>query len=391
LFKRARFQFGSLRTKKRANGPDAWEFRFYEDTGGKRIRRYITVGRASQYPTAAAARKAVQALLLKINSDAPQRALVGLTLGTLMDRYIQEELPERYSTRVSYLSLLNRHIKPKWGDIPLDRVKAMVAEDWLKQLDLAPKTKAHIRSLMHLLFRCAERWELMETGRNPIALVRVKNCTKRLKRPRVLTVEEFYKLLPFLREPYRTMVITAQCLGLRVSEIVALRWSDFDFERLTLLVERSAVKARVDEVKTEYSRDEVPLHPDLAHILLEWRERAPFRGDTDWVFGSPITGKPYYQEHIQKAHLREAGKKAGLGAEIGWHTFRHSYRSWLDETGAPMKVQQELMRHASIQTTMNVYGQAMLKSKREANSKVVEMALRGAPLPREVAPAIAAR
>jgi integrase len=73
------------------------------------------------------------------------------------------------------------------------------------------------------------------------------------------------------------MVITAQCLGLRVSEIVALRWSDFDFERLTLLVERSAVKARVDEVKTEYSRDEVPLHPDLARILLEWRERALWR------------------------------------------------------------------------------------------------------------------
>jgi integrase len=116
------------------------------------------VGTASQYPTAAAARKAVQALLLKINSDAPQRALVGLALGTLIDRYIQEELPERYSTRVSYLSALNRHIKPKWGDIPLDRVKAMVAEDWLKQLELAPKTKAHIRSLMHLLFRCAERW-----------------------------------------------------------------------------------------------------------------------------------------------------------------------------------------------------------------------------------------
>ena len=67
-----------------------------------------------------------------------------------------------------------------------------------------------------------------------------------------------------------------------------------------------------------------------------------------------------------------------LGLEIGWHTFRHSYRSWLDETGAPMKVQQELMRHASIQTTMNVYGQAMLQRKHEANSKVVEMALRGA-------------
>ena len=67
---------------------------------------------------------------------------------------------------------------------------------------------------------------------------------------------------------------------------------------------------------------------------------------------------------------------AGKLGEIGWHTFRHTYRSWLDETGAPMKVQQELMRHASIQTTMNIYGQAMSSSKREANGKVVEMVLK---------------
>jgi integrase len=67
---------------------------------------------------------------------------------------------------------------------------------------------------------------------------------------------------------------------------------------------------------------------------------------------------------------------AGKLGKIGWHTFRHTYRSWLDETGAPMKVQQEQMRHASIQTTMNIYGQAMSSSKREANGKVVEMVLK---------------
>jgi integrase len=72
---------------------------------------------------------------------------------------------------------------------------------------------------------------------------------------------------------------------------------------------------------------------------------------------------------------KPAGIKLGLGP-IGWHTFRHTYRSWLDETGAPMKVQQELMRHASIQTTMNVYGQAMPESKREANGRVVTMVLK---------------
>ena len=66
--------------------------------------------------------------------------------------------------------------------------------------------------------------------------------------------------------------------------------------------------------------------------------------------------------------------KAGPGV-IGWHTFRHTYRSWLDESGASMKVQQELMRHSSITTTMNIYGAAMDDTKRTANSNLVKMAI----------------
>lgn len=46
----------------------------------------------------------------------------------------------------------------------------MAVEDWLRGLELAPKTKSHIRSLMHTIFQCAERWEL--TDKNPIKLVR---------------------------------------------------------------------------------------------------------------------------------------------------------------------------------------------------------------------------
>ena len=79
----------------------------------------------------------------------------------------------------------------------------------------------------------------------------------------------------------------------------------------------------------------------------------------------------YHQESLNKTQIKRAAALAKLGEGIGWHTFRHTYRSWLDETGAPMKVQQELMRHASIQTTMNVYGRAMTETKRRANSQVV--------------------
>jgi integrase len=54
---------------------------------------------------------------------------------------------------------------------------------------------------------------------------------------------------------------------------------------------------------------------------------------------------------------------------------RHTYRSLLDETGAPVGVQQRLMRHANVSTTMNTYGNAALKAKKTANSKVVQMHL----------------
>jgi integrase len=145
------------------------------------------------------------------------------------------------------------------------------------------------------------------------------------------------------------MVIVAQCLGLRVSEIVALKWGDFDFDNRTLLVQRSSVHCRVDSVKTEYSHDYVPLDSELATVLLTWKEQSLFKQEDDWVFPNPATGKPYWQEEIQKRHITSAAKAVGL-AGIG----------------------------SSIQTTLNVYGQALSSTKRQANSKVVKLVLKPA-------------
>ncbi len=155
---------------------------------------------------------------------------------------------------------------------------------------------------------------------------------------------------------------------------MGLKWCDFDFDGLTLLVQRSIVHGRIGDVKTEYSRDSVPLDPALVQALMQHKERS-FSAPEGWLFANPATGKTYHQEEIQKRHIRKAGIAAKIG-DIGWHTFRHSYRSWLDETGAPITVQKELMRHASIHTTMNIYGKAMTDTKRQAHRKVVEMVLK---------------
>ena len=123
------------------------------------------------------------------------------------------------------------------------------------------------------------------------------------------------------------------------------------------------------------SNDDLPLDSDFARVMLHWKARCPATPE-GWVFPNPETGKPYWQDGVCKDYIQPAGLKAGLGRNIGWHTFRHTYRTWLDSTGAPVSMQRDLMRHASIQTTMNVYGRAtMSEAKRQANSKVVRMVL----------------
>ena len=313
MFVRTRFQCGSLRLRKRERGSDVWEFRYYEtNPEGKRIRQSVILGEQALYRTEDDARKATQALLMRLNDEAPREEMVSPTFGALLDRYIEHELPERHSTRSSHLSNIRKHIRPRWGDQPVNKLKPMAMEQWLRDLPLAPKSKVHIRSLMHLVLKCAERWGIIEIGKNPVTLVRVKNASKRLKRPQILEVGQFFEMLKHLAEPYRTMVMVAQCTGLRISEILGLQWGDFNFEDHTFMVQRSSVGGRIDAVKTEYSKDYVPLDLRLEKLLLLWRSFSTYSKDGDWVFANPQTGKPYHQESLKKRQLRRVAELIGL-------------------------------------------------------------------------------
>jgi len=110
-------------------------------------------------------------------------------------------------------------------------------------------------------------------------------------------------------------------------------------------------------MKTEYSHRPLPLDPDLAKEILRWRDEGPYpdKGLQDFVFRNLNTEQAMWQDSILDRHIKPAAERAKLGV-IGWYTFRHSYRAWLKRTGASMGVQQELMRHANLQTTLGTYG-----------------------------------
>jgi integrase len=146
--------------------------------------------------------------------------------------------------------------------------------------------------------------------------------------------------------------------------------NNIDFNDLTVKSQRSVVGGDVNPTKTEVSESALPLDPDLAEAFLRHRARVVYSGDSDYVFAG-ATGKPPWKDGVLADRLKPAATKAGIG-NIGWRTFRYTYSTLLHSFGATPAVQKELLRHADIRTTLDVYTHAVSEEKREAASKVAQ-------------------
>ena len=214
------------------------------------------------------------------------------------------------------------------------------------------------------------------TQRNPIELVTVKGAAKRNRQPRSLTVEEFRSFAANLSEPFHTIALLSVCLGLRISECLALKWSDVDWLNSKLRVERGSVCQKEDDVKSEESRKQLTIDRELLATLQTRKHATQFPTPDDWIFASSVQlGRlPWYYDQVWRVN-QKAAKAAGIGG-LGTHSLRHTYRAWLDSVGTPVGVQQKLMRHTDVRTTMS-YGDAFTSDMAEAHGKVVSLALNG--------------
>jgi len=114
------------------------------------------------------------------------------------------------------------------------------------------------------------------------------------------------------------------------------------------------------------------IDPELLALLKAWKQNSQFSADGDWLFASPAqVGRWTLVLSTRVARVPQSGD---LG-KLPTHTLRHSYRSWLDSVGTPIAVQQKLMRHTDIRTTMNLYGDVVTDEMAQAHFKVVGLAL----------------
>lgn len=355
---------GSVRYDKRRK---TWNYLWYDGP----TRRSKGIGTKQEFPTKAAAWQEVES---RKTQAKPRDGDKGDTVRSVIARYEAERMPSRQSTARVYRSFLNNHVMPKWGDTRIQDVQPRPVELWLRELPLSPKSKTHVRSLMHGLVEFAMWAGMLDISRNPVSLVRNIGATRKVRKARNLTAEQFHALLKELQEPFATLALLSVCLGLRISEALALRWADVDWLGSRLSVRRGIVNQIVGDVKTQGSAKTFHLAGELLERLKSWKQSSQFSGAEDWVFASPFKlGRLPYSYTGTRQELERASKAAGIG-HISSHAFRHTYRSWLDAVKTPIAVQQKMMRHTDIRTTMNIYGDVVTDEMSTAGLRVAELA-----------------
>ena len=365
-FTRQRYQSGSLSREARKADPEVWIFRWRENAAEGRVYRKVVVGTVEQFPTKAAAKRAVETLRSTINAA---NAAVPLTVRQLAKHYQDNELPKKaWSTRKAVETTLRVWVLPNWGEHKLVDVRTVQVESWLHGLSLANHTKAKIRNVMHILFAHACRQEWLE--KNPMTLVR--QSAKRQKLPDVLELDELRLLLGELANPARLLVFLNVATGLRISEALGLKWRDVDFSDGHILLSRAVVHQHLGDMKTEASQKPVPIDGALLQALEDWSRQTLYRQNDDWVFASPdMRGKqPYWPETLLKCHVQPAAKRLGITKRIGWHSFRRTFATLLGGS-EDVKTMQELMRHANSRLTLDLYAQALTPAKRAAHRRLV--------------------
>ena len=154
MFRRTRYQQGSVQREKRRSGPDVWVYRWYEvgSDGASKYRKAI-VGTVLTLPTEVAALKAAHALRIDANQQTPQTESGPSTIAELVAHYRLKELSgdsngrKAFSTRDGYECYLDNWILPRWQNHKLNQVKPVAVEAWLDSIKRARGTRAKIRKV----------------------------------------------------------------------------------------------------------------------------------------------------------------------------------------------------------------------------------------------------
>ncbi|HZV49173.1 MAG TPA: site-specific integrase [Candidatus Dormibacteraeota bacterium] len=313
-----------------------------------------------------------------------------LTVERYLTQWLETVRPRvRPWTYRGYEVVVRRHVVPIIGQVRLSRLTPQQVHALLVSLadhGLSSKSVRNVRVVLSSALSQAERWGMVT--RNVARLVEPLRREHREMRP--LTPGEIRRLLEVIRgHRLEALILVTLVLGLRQGEVLGLSWEDLDLDAGTLQVRRQLQRlngrSELVELKTRRSRRTLVLPRTLVEVLCEHRRRqgeermclgASWKGwEHDLVFTTTL-GTPLDGRWVTRTFQRLLAK-AGIERRR-FHDLRHSAATTMLVLGVPARVVMEILGHANVSTTLEVYAHVVPELQREAADRI-DAFLRGVP------------
>lgn len=306
-----------------------------------------------------------------------------MTLDEWMDYYMLE-YKKRYvkpTTYINYSVKVNNHIKPAIGHYKLKALRQDIIQKFVNSLSdkgLSPSTVEDIYKLLH---------NAIETAVDDGLIVR--NITNKVKLPKkskpeikVLTQEQQDAFVEQTKNTYMGCIyIFDLCTGMRLGELLGLKWEDIDFKENQLHIVRTLRKVKDPDnaeeswrlefgtLKTEASRRTIPLNHTAIKLLHDVRKdqlRNKLKAgsayeDNGLVFATQL-GRPLDPTNMRRTFYNIC-EKIGLSG-LHPHCLRHTFATRGAENDIDVRVMQRFLGHATIQETADTYTHVLTDLKR---------------------------
>ena len=253
------------------------------------------------------------------------------------------------STIYSYDSMLKSLVLPSLGAKTVDQITPVRLSQLFKAAreKYSSKYQLNLYSLLKVMFEVAREFELIEQSPVKPKLHKPKHERKEKK---AYTVEQVRAIVANFPEEHEVLALVAAMTGVRLGELLAFRWQDFD--GTAIHVKHSSWRGQLQSPKTEGSKNRIPLTPGIAELLAERQGRAE-----EYIFSRP-DGRPLDADHMRRQVLYPALRAAGieiLPRQNGFHAFRHTAGSLLYELTRDLQMVKGFLRHSRIATTSDIY------------------------------------
>jgi integrase len=333
--------------------------------------------------TKASARAWLDDILAKARrGELPGMVRTGTTFAAACDEWLayKRDRKVKLSTQIDYEHMVDR-MKKVFGEkfgarVKLEDVTPEMVEGFRDALigeDLADRTVNKYLTVLHGLFVWAQRRHKLPA--NPVANVERRPHAKRGNID-VFSREEVLALVrAAASEQDGTIFLTAAFTGLRLGELLALRWRDVDFTNSAVHVRQSFTNGRVDTPKSGQERV-VPMADEVAGALAKLGKREDYTADDDLVFCGAKGG--HLAGHKLRDRYKATLKKAGL-RELRFHDLRHTFGTHAIRAADSREVM-EWMGHQDLATTQRYL---QFKPRQDAARRISE-AFRAGSVPETV-------